>query len=275
MLLRALKDIPSSVGVIRAGQTFHDGDEVRAHDWISQGYAEQLIDRPPPPAGAPEPSGALAQAPAQRWRLHWPGATVAIVASGESLSVEQCAQLALWHSREPNARVIAINSSYLRAPFADILYACDGSWWRAVDPEHRASYVSLASAHFSPDRMWTQDEMAAKEFGLQWIKSTRGANLSLDKDVIAQGANSAIQAMNLAFHAGACKIILLGVDCKGKHWHPDHPSPLSNSLPHKRWIENFAIFGEDLAKQGVEVVNCSPISAVTAFPKRSLQEVLA
>lgn len=277
MLLRALKDIPTSVNLITAGSNFHEGDPERAADWVAQGYAEQVLGRPPKPAREPAPPGAPASmpAPSERWRLHWPGATVAIVASGESLSTEQCAALALWQAQKANARVIAINTSFRMAPFADILYACDGAWWRAVDPETKTAYVNEAKQHFSPDALWTQDEMAAKEFGLQWIKSTRSSNLSLDKDLIAQGANSALQAMNLAVHAGAKTLLLFGVDCKGKHWHGDHPSPLSNGLPHKMWKENFAVFAADLEKAGIEVINCSPTSVLNCFPKRDYREVLA
>ena len=69
--------------------------------------------------------------------------------------------------------------------------------------------------------------------------------------------------------------MLFGVDCKGKHWHGDHPSPLSNGLPHKMWKENFAVFAADLEKAGIEVINCSPTSVLNCFPKRDYREVLA
>ena len=278
MKLRALKDLPTSVNLIQKGQEFIEEVEQRALDWISTGYAEKLTPPPlrakvaTPPLSTPGPEAF--GAPAAGLPI-WAGCTVAIIASGESLSTEQCAQVEEWRAMRADARVIAINTSFRRAPFADILYACDGVWWRTVDPETRVSYFAEARKLFPLESLWTQDETAAKEFSLRFIASRRGADLSMHPGVVAQGANSAIQAMNLAVHFGTKRFILLGVDGRGKHWHADHPSPLSNSLPHRAWRGSFKTFAADLSAQGIDTVNCSPGTAVEAFRLGDLTEELA
>lgn len=282
MLLRALRDLPTSVNPIRRGDQFREENRERALDWIAGGYAEPW-DAPAPAAPAPAsaPAPAAVQAPIVKLELadsrlpRWDGCTVAVIASGPSLSLEQCQQVAAWRAAREDARVIVINTSFRRAPFADILYACDGSWWRAVDPETKKTYFAEASEVFPPSALWTQDAQAAKDFSLNFIASQRSSNLSRNPKVVSQGMNSALQSINLAFLAGARRFILIGVDLKGKHWHADHPSPLSNSLPHRNWRENFRVFAADLREAGVVVVNCSPGTALDAFPLGELTEELA
>jgi hypothetical protein len=274
MLLRALKDLPTSVNPIRAGDQFIEQNDEQALDWIRSGYAEQFIPEsrkvsPPLPAPAVKAVEEPLRFPA------WHGCTAVVIASGPSLSEEQCRLVADWRSARGDARVAVINTSFRRAPFADLLYACDGPWWRAVDPETKKRYYDEARETFAPEALWTQDEGAAKEFGLNFIASRRTSNLSRDPSYIAQGANSALQLMNLLYLAGVRRMLTLGIDLKGKHWHPDHPSPLSNSLPHKAWRENFGIFAADLSAEGVEVINCSTDSALHAFPRGDLAEELA
>lgn len=277
MLLKALKDIPTSVNMIPRGDQFIEQDEVRALDWISQGYAEQIIAPPKKvesPTALPE-NVVAAMSSKPSFPLSWRNCTAVIVASGPSLTEEQCEAVRVWHAANALARVVAINTSFRRAPFADILYACDGQWWKQVDPKTGLNYFTEASEYFPPESMWTQDSTAARDFSLQHIRSIPGSRLSLEKTIICQGMTSTIQAMNIAFHAGASRFILLGVDCKGRHWHEEHPPPLARSLPHRAWQENFAIFGADLKDQGIEVVNCSPGTALNAFRKGELAEELA
>lgn len=258
MLLRALKDLPTSVNAIVKGEVFNEPSDLQAKEWIATGYAEAFDQKKIRPA--------IPELPA---KLVWTGATVVVVASGPSLTAGQCEDVQLWQmtpAPEPR-RVIAINTSFRMAPFADILYACDGTWWKM--------HYEEAARSFKTDRMWTQDEGAAKTFNIQLIKSASGKGLSRRPDLIHQGMNSTYQAINLAFLAGARRFILLGVDCHGGHWHGDHPKPLSNSLPHRQWKEKFTGLAADLTAEGVVTVNCSPGTALRAFPTAELEEELS
>ena len=260
MLLRALKDIPTAVNAIKAGDLFHETNLLAAEEWIKTKYAEPYVY----PINEPKPVVA---------DLVWTGATVAVLASGESLTVEQCEMVKAW--RSDTHRAIAINTTFRLAPWADLLYACDGKWWECVDPVTKTKYAEEAAQHFTKDSMWTQDKRAAEVYGLRYIKSERKSGLSRAKGIIHQGANSGFQAINLAYLAGARKFILLGFDCKGNHWHGSHPSPINTGMPHNHWKKEFQILSADLEKEGIEVVNCSPGTALKAFKQGDLVEELA
>lgn len=97
--------------------------------------------------------------------------------------------------------------------------------------------------------------------------------------VIGWGGNSGFQAVNLAAHFGTKRIILVGFDMRvdlGVHWHGDHRAGLNNPTPSSverwRWILDRA--APDLAERGIEVVNASPVSALTAYPKIDLRQAL-
>lgn len=159
------------------------------------------------------------------------------------------------------ARLITINTSYRLAPWADALYACDDAWWRTERPEFRG-------------HRFTQDKKAADV--AVYIPSVDKLGLSLVPDCIHQGANSGYQALNLAVLLGAKRIILLGFDMSGGHWHGRHPSPLNNPSESNfgRWRKNFETTLTDLDRAGVSVINASRESALDCFPRQSLESVI-
>lgn len=262
MLLVALKKIPGTIQV-EPGQSFYEPNDDNRALLLKEGFA-----RPANPVPGVHLIGAAQPVSGDR-PLSWPGADVVIIASGPSLTAEQCDDVRLWQMT-PAARprrVIAINTSFQLAPFADVLYACDGTWWDV--------YADLVvAAGFTRERMWTQDQKAAEKHDLRFIRSSAANGLSRKPGLIHQGQNSTYQAINLAFLAGARKFILLGVDCHGTHWHGDHPPPLKRALPHKHWMARFADLARDLKAEGVKIVNCSPGTALQAFPVGKLDEEL-
>ena len=150
-----------------------------------------------------------------------------------------------------------------------MLYACDALWWQ----HYRPKFGGLC---FSGE----QSEMP----GVVSLQYADAAGLSKNPSIVNTGNNSGHQAANLAYHLGACergRIIFLGYDMKAgpngeKHWHPDHPPGLNNpdNVTWMRCIEAFAVIAADLKAEGVEVINCSPDTALDCFPKAKLEEVL-
>jgi len=194
--------------------------------------------------------------------MKWDGQTAVIIASGPSLTIEDCATVQRWHEAG-GGRVIAINMSYQRAPWADVLYACDGRWW--------SGNVTAAKKVFHGEH-WTQDEKAANGYGLNYIKSDRGEGLNRKPGVINQGLNSGFQSINLAYHWGVRRIVLLGYDMshegKRTHWHPPHQHDVQT--PFDRCIKHFQAIARDLANDGVVVVNCTRRTALKCWPMGDL-----
>jgi hypothetical protein len=185
-----------------------------------------------------------------------------ILASGPSLNKEDVDAI------KGKGTVIVINDNYKMAPWADYLYYCDPKWyhWHADNPEFQ---------HFQ-GQIWTQDETTAKENGFNYIKSTPGEGISTDPRVIYQGSNSGFQAINLAYHLGARKIILLGYDMQltngQNHWFGKHPDGVISS--YKNWIGYYNRLADDAKTKNLDIINCSRQTALTCFTRQPLEKVL-
>lgn len=101
--------------------------------------------------------------------------------------------------------------------------------------------------------------------------------LSDRANALALGQNSGYQALGLAIASAASRIVLCGYDMHypggQSHWHGDHPEKVGESIyktTFRRYFEKLA----PLLKDRVEVLNASPISLLTCFPKVDLASVL-
>lgn len=162
------------------------------------------------------------------------------------------------------ARIIAVNTSYKMAPFCDLIYACDARWWQWQKgvPEFTGLKYSL-------------QRRAERWPGVTALRIGTHDGLSLDPTTLNTGKNSGQQAVNLAVHLGAKRIILLGYDMqKGKHgehhWHKEHPSRTPDL--YRKFLRYFSTIEEPLKQLGVEVINCSRRSALDIFPRMSLEQ---
>lgn len=227
----------------------------------------------------------------------WQGLTAALIAGGPSLTpsdVEIVHQARL----EGRLRAIAVNDAYLLAPWADAHYAADAKWhaWHTTGIQKpalklSADQVAARWAEFAGQRCsveWGMDyptpvpNAVVADLRVHLLRNLHGPyhgeGLSKDPEAIVSGRNSGFQALNLAVLAGAKRIILLGYDgapgSDGRtHWHGGHPSPSAGIYEHIR--RSFSVVESELEAAGVTVLNCSPGSAINAFPKASLAEVLA
>jgi len=186
-------------------------------------------------------------------RGRWAGATVACLASGPSLSVEQLASVRDWQG--PGHHVIAVNTTFKSAPWADVLFAMDRRWW--------THYLAEAKATFHGE-LWTS---AIKIVGVNTAPSAKLGSLG----------NSGAGAILLARYFGAERVVLLGYDGrrgpKGEvHHHGDHPKRLSNALSLPKWAGQFERMATRL--NGMDVVNCSPETAIRVFRTAAMDEVL-
>lgn len=206
--------------------------------------------RPPPP---PEPVPRA-----------WHGETVVCLASGPSLTqadVDFC---------RGKARVIAVNDTHRLAPWADVLYAADAKWWRRFGgvPEFKGLKYSILPnngvGHWMDDCEF-QD--------IRILRNTGGGGYDPDATALRTGCNSGYQAIHLAMHFGAKRIVLLGYDMHGDHFFGSHPD--KSRPPFALCLSKFPTLVEPLKTAGVEIVNCTPGSHIDCFPMGTLSEVFA
>jgi hypothetical protein len=196
----------------------------------------------------------------------WQGQTVAIVASGPSLASESLDALR-------DIPAIAISDNWRKVPFADILYSCDPPWWH-----HHKGVPEFQGERWSQHKGSRAWPAQATAMGVNVIRSEAKPGISLDPSVIHTGANSGFQALNLAILAGASRVLLLGYDMQqteGKsHWFGDHPAGLQRTSPYHVFRKAFEDAAAQIESIGVDVINCSRETALTCFPRASLEDSL-
>lgn len=192
---------------------------------------------------------------------------VLIVASGPS------AQSVPLADAQGLARFVAINESWRLCPWADVLYGCDGAWWRKNN-----GLLAFGGLRVSQDAT-----LLGRFPDVHLVKCRRGiARIITDKTgEIGDGRTSLFQALNLVVRAGPPRVVgLVGADMTleyGTHWHGPHGDGLNNPREAmiNRWRQNIDGVADQLSALGITVLNLSPISTLKAYRMATLQEFLA
>jgi hypothetical protein len=130
-----------------------------------------------------------------------------------------------------------------------------------------------------PDDRPAQHVEAVEKYKLKYFGGFRQAEGLQPKGRISFGSNSGHQAIHMAYHLGATRIVLLGYDFKssgsgtGQHFFGEHPEPLKTGHDYKRWLASMQILANDLNAAGVEVINCTRDTAITCFPRAHIAEI--
>lgn len=194
------------------------------------------------------------------------GRVVVVIAGGPSLDLKQVRKVAIAHA-EGKVGAIAVNDAGFIAWFADWLHACDFKFWNW----HKQSATQFPGIRTTLD-VHVPPGWAAL------LNNTGLKGFDEDPTCCRTGNNSAYQALHCAIHAGARKVILLGVDQKlgprgESHWYgepPDRIVPDYANVMVPYWQEILPA----LEQHRVEVVNATPGSALKVFPQVDLDEAL-
>lgn len=209
--------------------------------------------------------------------LAWAGSSfppIIIAAPGPSLTGDVIAAVRARRLLPDPPGLLAVTGAVLVLPDADLVYAADGKWWDAHD----------GLPGYAGDR-WIQDKgdgaKAAERWGLSLVASASGNAPRLAGAVVSQGHNSAFQALNLSVLMGARRVVLIGLDLDlgedgRKHCFGDYAEPRLNiASPYPLFRRAFEAAAPVYAAAGIEIVNASTRSALTCFPRVTLEEALA
>lgn len=183
----------------------------------------------------------------------WKGRNVAVLATGPSLTVEDCEAV-----RDAGFLTIGVNSAWKFAPWIDVLYAGDNRYWKAFYKEIDAAGIKA--------KRYSRSSNAEKAVGAKYVKTRMKGDY-----------NSGQLAIEMAVNAGAELIVMLGFDASvenGVHCHGSHgKTPDPNPARCKRWLGQF----ERIPKfyPNANIVNCSRQTAIECFPRDTLENVLA
>ena len=192
------------------------------------------------------------------------GETVYIIGGGPSLRGFDFRLLATTGSK-----TIAVNKALLSYPNADVLYWTDSrfyTWYKNdIDNFKNLKFTIKAGSQYTDD--------------VKVLKKGKAHGLEEDPQILAHGFNSGYAAINLAYHLGASRIILLGFDMGmdglESHFHDGYPTvPAGNKVYQDKFLPGFKQLAAATKAAGVIVLNASPYSKLTAFPKITLEQAL-
>ncbi len=210
------------------------------------------------------------------------GRTVVCLASGPSLTLDIV-------RRCTGQAVITVNSSAYACVEAGItdatLYFTDSGWYT-----HRRDLVanwpglvvsmSRTAKREMPDKVKRVKGVGSPPFPPR--QNGRPGFPALGSSEIQQGRNSGNTAVSLAIAMGACRVLLVGYDCKvvngREHFHPnegDYAGPRDLGLYDDEYKRAFAGWREAAEASGVDILNATPGSAITEFEMVDLNEALA
>lgn len=173
--------------------------------------------------------------------------TVVVLASGPSLTQTDIETV-------HGCRTVAVNSTWEKARFCDVIFAADNRWWI-----HNHELIDI------PARRVTLS-YRAPDFGAERFRSL----------IARHGYNSGCLAIEYALCAGAERVLLLGFDCSvkdGAHHHGSHglwPDPTAMTC--MIWKQQFERLRKVYAD--AEIINCSRRTALECFPRADLESAL-
>lgn len=196
------------------------------------------------------------------------GSTVVIAGGGPSFCLKDVRTIVRARQAPgSNVRVIAVNDAAYVVWSADMMLACDWSWWNEhIHFVHRFPGIKLTLAEDVPEPWVTG-----------YLKNTGSDGFDEDPTCCRTGANGVYQAMHIALHAGAKKIVLIGVDMRDingeAHWFGDHRDK-RRAVYAEQMTPKFNGLLPAIERRGVRVVNATPESALTIFPYENLESTL-
>lgn len=207
-------------------------------------------------------------------RPAWATRPAVVIGSGPSLSDEQL-QLVRQAREALRVHVIAVNNTVQRAPWADVAYFGDYTAIKHYRGANKGSkQQDLASCCVE---WWTISKPAAERWKLNHVASDNRPGFGVDR--VSMNGNSGAQAINLAMLFGARRILLLGFDMRDvdgrAHWFGQHPEVLVQVQLYEEWIHKLKIAAPQAKARGVEIINCTPGSALQCFDAKPLEEALA
>lgn len=205
------------------------------------------------------------------------GGTIACIGTGPSLTLEQ-----VESARQKGFHLFGCNNIHQIVPDLAVLFATNEQWWDFY-------WTRPDGPRLHSCEKWTNNQDAAARYRLNYIGSRDAQGLSNTPSRVHHGHSSGFCLLNLAYLMGAERIVLLGYDMRyapdyngasrnvgsgPRHYFGEYPSALQHwpkvsvqEGVHIQLVQQY----RSVAEQGlVEVINCTPGSAIDCFPMKEI-----
>jgi len=193
----------------------------------------------------------------------WTNQTVFIIGGGPSVNKTD---LSLIYDR----KVIGVNTAFKLGDWVDIGWFGDKKWIDWNEKEFKEFKGIKASCN-------TNNVVLKKYDWIKYVKRGKPLGIDTTKGFVSWNKSSGNSAINLAYHLGSRRIVLIGFDLKddekGNHnYHDEHK--VKENPPYTRMISCLKVVSEDANKLGVEILNASPKSGCLFFPRGELKDFI-
>lgn len=193
-----------------------------------------------------------------------------VIASGPSLTVEHIHRLSLV---EENLFIVGVNNAFEICPFLNVLHAADHTWWE--------NYADEVPEHIDWFSTWDASSKPSFKIDsrINYLSGIPGHGFAKNTNELVLGGHGGHHAIQIAMHYGCREILLLGLDmCRldGKaHWFGDYPvAEMNRRIRYDSYQPQMTAGASQAIKRGVRIINCSLRSAVSCFPKMTLDDAL-
>lgn len=208
----------------------------------------------------------------------WPGSTVFIIGGGPSASPAVTDFSPLYEGQ----RVIACNNAYgdpvysgknlvamIPRKWVDICWFGDQKWWGWHHDLIRPFPNLIATCA-------TNTGLRDKVKRVKAVNRGKKCGIMKNPARVSWNACSGTSAINLAYHLGAARVVLLGFDMGyvdgRKNYHTDHQEP--DADPFDIYLKYLKVVAKEAKELGLEIVNATPDSACKSFPFATIAEVI-
>jgi hypothetical protein len=168
---------------------------------------------------------------------------------------------------------VAVGQAFLACPDALAIYHADRKWWLHAMSDGRRAIDAAREMH-------PHATLHAADVGdpplpgvRHWRVRSGHAGLCAEADALASGGNSGHQALDLCRKLGFRRVLLAGFDMREsagrKHFFGDYADKtLNTASPFATWVRRFRAVQ---TSPDFRVINCTPSSALDAFPRGDLR----
>ena len=221
----------------------------------------------------------------------WDGGEVWIIGGGPSMTAQfgipdEVVKRVLSKHSQPNVyspymeaihkkHVIGINVAYMIGGWMDMIFFGDVSFFLGhANGIAKHPGIKVCSHHCAIPHSW-----------IKYVPSNKRTwGISTDPKTVCWNGNSGAAAISIAANTGAKRIILVGFDMYVKdntqqHWHDIYEklTPMRKQpviIPFETHLRGFPEIAKDAKSRGIEIINASPDSKITQFPKCNVKDLL-
>jgi hypothetical protein len=168
--------------------------------------------------------------------------------------------------------VIGVNGAFLLGDWVDICFFGDKPWYFDNAPAlNNYKGMLVGCAEFLQVPGW-------QSLGIKYLEKYPGKDYGISEDPtkVCWNYNSGSAAISLAYNTGCKRIILLGFDMslnvqERGHWHNLYDN--KTNMPFAKHLTGFEQIAIDAKRLGIEIINASPNSKITQFPKMNVADI--